>query len=221
MEYNTGRESLTLKEYGRNIHKLVEFVKTVEDKEKRNKYAATLVELMKQINPNVKDSNDYHQKVWDDLFIISEFNLDAEGPFPVPNSEILDRKPNRVPYKSNEIRFRHYGRNVEIMIGQAIEMENEEEKQGAIVAVGRLMKSFCLTWNKDSIEDRVILEHIKKLSGGKLDIDLAFVEEHKLFDSKKEKSGGHGNGRQDHSNNHHHQKRNNKMGGGKRKRKRN
>lgn len=219
MEYNTGREALTLKEYGRNIHKLVEFVKTVEDKEKRNKYAATLVELMKQINPNVKDSNDYHQKVWDDLFIISDFNLEAEGPFPVPNSEILERKPNRVPYKSNEIRFRHYGRNVEIMISQAIEMESEEEKQGAIVAVGRLMKSFCLTWNKDSIEDRVILEHIKKLSGGKLSMDLAFVEEHKLFDSKKVNSSGNGNGRPDNSNNNHHQKR--KMGGGKRKRKRN
>ena len=218
MEYNTGREALTLKEYGRNIHKLVEFVKTVEDKEKRNKYAATLVELMKQINPNVKDSNDYHQKVWDDLFIISDFDLDAEGPFPVPNAEILERKPNRVPYKSNEIRFRHYGRNVEIMISQAIEMESEEEKQGAIVAVGRLMKSFCLAWNKDAVEDRVILEHIRKLSGGKLEMDLAFIEEHKLFDSKKsEKSGG--NSRPENTNNHHHQKR--KVGGGKRKRKRN
>lgn len=218
MEYNTGRETLTLKEYGRNINKLVDFVKTVDDKEKRNKYAATLVELMKQINPNVKDSNDYHQKVWDDLFIISDFNLDAEGPFPVPNDDILDRKPNRVPYKSNEIKFRHYGRNVEIMIDQAIAMESEEDKQGAIVAIGRLMKSFCLTWNKDSIEDRVILEHMKRLSGGKLDIDLAFVEEHKLFDSKKEKSGGNSNSRPDH-NHHHHQKR--KPGGGiKRKRKR-
>ena len=219
MEYNTGREALTLKEYGRNIHKLVEFVKTVEDKEKRNKYAATLVELMKQINPNVKDSNDYHQKVWDDLFIISDFNLEAEGPFPVPNAEILERKPNRVPYKSNEIKFRHYGRNVEIMISQAIEMESEEEKQGAIVAVGRLMKSFCLTWNKDSVEDRVVLEHIKKLSGGKLSMDLAFIEEHKLFDSKKDKSGGNANPRPDNSGGHHHQKR--KMSGGKRKRKRN
>lgn len=220
MEYNTGREALTLKEYGRNIEKLVEFIKTVDDQEKRNKYAATLVELMKQINPNVKDSNDYHQKVWDDLFIISDFKLEAEGPFPIPSAEILERKPDLVPYKSNEIRFRHYGRNVEIMISQAIEMESEEEKQGAIVAIGRLMKSFCLTWNKDSIEDRVVLEHIKKLSGGKLEMDLAFIEEHKLFDSKKEKSGGNGNGRPDHhSNNHHHQKR--KMGGAKRKRKRN
>lgn len=219
MEYNTGRENLTLKEYGRNIDKLVAFVKTVEDKEKRDKYAATLVELMKQINPNVKDSNDYHQKVWDDIFIIAGFDLDAESPFPKPDSEILVRKPNRVPYKSNEIRFRHYGRNVEIMISQAIEMEVEEERQGAIIAIGRLMKSFCLTWNKDSVEDRVILEHMKKLSGGKLTIDLAFVEEHKLFDSKKDKSGGNGHhhhqGRPD---NHSHQKR--KMSG-KRKRKRN
>lgn len=216
MEYNTGRESLTLKEYGRNIHKLVDFIKTVEDKEKRDKYASTLVELMKQINPNVKDANDYHQKVWDDIFIIAGFDLDAESPFPKPDSEILERKPNRVPYKSNEIKFRHYGRNVEIMISQAIEMESDEEKQGAIIAIGRLMKSFCLTWNKDSVEDRVILEHIKKLSGGKLSIDLAFVEEHKLFDSKKEKMGGSNHqGRPD---NHSHQKR--KMGG-KRKRKRN
>ncbi len=185
MEYNTDKGYLKLREYGRNIQNLAARIKDVEDKEKRNSYAETLVELMKQINPNLKDSNDYNQKVWDDLFIISDFTLDVESPFPTPSAETLDKKPNRVPYKSNEIRFKHYGRNVEVMIEQAIAMEDPEVKEGAIVSIGRLMKSFFNTWNKDSIEDKIILDHIRSMSKGELDIDLKKVEEYKLFDSSK------------------------------------
>ncbi|MEM9327885.1 MAG: DUF4290 domain-containing protein [Bacteroidota bacterium] len=203
MEYNTDREGVTLMEYGRNIHKLVAHIKTVEDREKRSSYAETVVQLMKQINPNVKDSTDYNQKVWDDLFIISDFDLDVDSPFPIPNAEILDRKPDRVLYKSNEIRYKHYGRNLEIMISQAIEMEDPETREGAVISIGRLMKSFAQTWNGDNLEDKIVLDHIKRLSGGKLDIDLEKVMEYKLFDSKvknerpqKHDSGGGGSNNQ-------------------------
>lgn len=185
MEYNTDREHLTLKEYGRNIGKMVEYMKTVEDQEKRDSFAETLVELMKQINPNVRDSNDYNQKVWDDLFIISGFKLEVKSPFPIPNSEILEKKPERVQYKSNEIKFKHYGRNLEIMIELAKAMEDPEEREGAIISIGRLMKSFFYTWNKDSVEDKVIALHINRMSGGELVVDLPKVEEHKLFDSSR------------------------------------
>ena len=191
-------------EYGRNIHKLVKHIKTVEDKEKRSSYAESVVQLMKQINPNVKDSTDYNQKVWDDLFIISDFELDVDSPFPAPNSEILDRKPDRVQYKANEIRYKHYGRNIEEMISQAIEMEDPETREGAIVSIGRLMKSFAQTWNGDNMEDKVVLEHIRRMSGGKLEIDLEKVAEYKLFDSKvknerpqrHDSGGGGGNNNQ-------------------------
>ncbi len=203
MEYNTDRKGLTLMEYGRNIHKLVKHIKTVEDREKRTSYAESVVQLMKQINPNVKDSTDYNQKVWDDLFIISNFDLDVDSPYPIPNAEILDRKPDRVPYKSNAIKYKHYGRNIDIMIGQAIEMEDPESREGAIVSIGRLMKSFAQTWNNDNMEDKTVLEHIKRMSGGKLEIDLEKVAEYKLFDSKvkserpqKGESGGGGGGQQ-------------------------
>ena len=217
MEYNTDKGPLKLREYGRNVQNLAAKIKETDDKEKRNSYAETLVELMKQINPNLKDSNDYNQKVWDDLFIISDFDLDVESPFPTPNADILDRKPDRVPYKSNEIRFKHYGRNVEIMIEQAIAMEDPDEKEGAIVSIGRLMKSFFNTWNKDSIEDKIILQHLQSMSKGALTIDLAKVEEYRLFDSSK---GSQRNFRNDNhrDNNNNHRR---KGGHNKRKKRRN
>lgn len=202
LEYNTQREFLNLREYGRNVQNLVEHLKTVKDKDERAKKAATLVELMKLINPDLnKDSNENDQKIWDDLHIISGFELDIEGPFPTPDKEVLSKKPERLKYYSNEIRYRHYGRSVELLIDQAIAMEDPKEKEGAIVSIGRLMKGFYQTWNKDAIEDEQILKNIKQMSGGKLDIDIEVVKELGLFDSEKKpssrrysnKGGGHRN----------------------------
>ena len=186
MEYNTERSHLKLREYGRNVQNLVEHLKGIGDKEERNRKAATLVELMKSINPDLnKDSTDYDQKVWDDLYIISNFELDFEGPFEKPKPEILDKKPDRVGYGSNSIRYKHYGRSVEILIDQAVAMEDPKEKEGAVVAIGRLMKSFYQTWNKDVIEDEQVLKNIKQLSNNQLDINIETVKELGLFDSDK------------------------------------
>lgn len=190
LEYNTQREFLNLREYGRNVQNLVEHLKTVKDKDERAKKAATLVELMKLINPDLsKDSNENDQKIWDDLHIISGFDLDIEGPFPTPDKEVLSKKPERLKYYSNEIRYRHYGRSVELLMDQAIALEDPKEKEGAIVSIGRLMKGFYQTWNKDAIEDEQILKNIKQMSGGKLDIDIEVVKELGLFDSEKKPSG--------------------------------
>ncbi|WP_424963527.1 DUF4290 domain-containing protein [Ekhidna sp.] len=188
LEYNTQRAQLKLREYGRNVQNLVAHLRTVEDKEERNKKAATLVELMKLINPDLGKNNESDQKVWDDLHIISNFELDIEGPFPKPDASVLDRKPERLKYYSNEIKYRHYGRGVELLIDQAIEMEDPKEREGAIVAIGRLMKGFFQTWNKESIEDEQILKNIKRLSNDKLDIDIETVKELGLFDSEKKHS---------------------------------
>lgn len=207
LEYNTQRTDLRLREYGRNVQNLIAHLKTIDDKEERNKKAATLIELMKLINPDLnKDSTENDQKIWDDLHIISNFELDLEGPFPKPDKEVLDKKPDRMKYYSNEIKYRHYGRSVELLIEQAIEMEDPKEKEGAIVSIGRLMKGFYQTWNKDAIEDEQVLKNIKKLSNDQLDINIETVKELGLFDS--EKKGGNGGRR--YSNN---KGRNNKGGG--------
>lgn len=185
-EYNTQRNHLTLREYGRNVQNLVAFIKTIDDKEKRNKYAALLVELMKMINPEFsKDASEYTQKVWDDLFIISKFDLDVESPFPIPESTILERKPDRMKYSLNSIRFRHYGKNIEILIKNAIALEDPKEKEGAVIAIGKLMKSFYQTWNKDNIEDEQVLKNIRQLSEDQLDIDINKVKEYGLFDTER------------------------------------
>jgi len=186
MDYNTQRTHLNLREYGRNVQNLVAHLKTIEDTESRNRKAAMLVELMKSINPDLnKDSSEYDQKIWDDLYIISNFELDFEGPFEKPNAEILDKKPQRLEYSANQIKFKHYGRSVEILIEQAIAMEDPKEKEGAIVTIGRLMKSFYQTWNNDAIEDEQVLKNIKQLSKDQLDINIETVKELGLFDSDK------------------------------------
>ncbi len=185
LEYNTQRSYLKLREYGRNVQNLVAHLKTIKDKEDRNKKAATLVELMKLINPDLSKNDETDQKVWDDLHIISNFELDIEGPFPKPDPSVLDRKPERLKYYSNEIKYRHYGRGVELLIDQAIAMEDPKEREGAIVAIGRLMKGFFQTWNKEAIEDELILKNIKRMSNDKLDINIETVKELGLFDSDK------------------------------------
>ncbi|MFT5642457.1 MAG: hypothetical protein ACI9A7_002568 [Cyclobacteriaceae bacterium] len=186
LEYNTEREHITLKEYGRNVQNLVQHIKNTDDKEKRDKYASVLVELMKSINPEFsKDANEYTQKVWDDLFIISKFDLDVKSPFAIPESTILDRKPDRVKYKLNRIRYKHYGKNVEQLIKDAIALEDPAEKEGAVVAIGKLMKTFFQTWNNEVIEDTQILKNIRQLSENQLDIEIEKVNEFSLFDSEK------------------------------------
>lgn len=191
MDYNTQRAHLKLREYGRNVQNLVAHLRTIEDQEEKNKKAATLVELMKLINPDLsKDSIEHDQKIWDDLHLISNYELEVEGPFPKPDAEAINRKPEKVAYCSNDIKYRHYGRSVEILIEQACAMEDPKEREGAIVAIGRLMKSFFQAWNKEQIEDEQVLKNIRHLSNDQLTIDIELVKELGLFDSDKKSSGG-------------------------------
>jgi hypothetical protein len=186
MEYNTQRNHLKLREYGRNVQNLVAVIKNETDKEKRSKHAATLVELMKMINPNLnQDTQDYDQKIWDDIYIISEFDLEVDSPYTRPEPSLLDKKPQRVPYASNQIKYKHYGRSMELLIEKAILLEDPKEKEGAVIVIGKLMKSFFHTWNKDLIEDEQVLMNIKRMSDNKLDINIDNVKEFKLFDLGK------------------------------------
>lgn len=184
-EYNTVKEKLVLREYGRNIQKIVAYLTTVEDKEDRNKKAETLIELMKLINPNIKDTPEIAQKLWDDLHIISDFTIEVDGPFPQPDRAVLDKKPERMSYNSNEITFKHYGRNIELLVQKAISLEDPEEKEAAIVHIGKLMKTFFYSYNKDVIDDQVVMTHIRDLSNNQLEIDMEKVKEHNLFEPQR------------------------------------
>ena len=159
-DYNTIRPALILKEYGRNMQMLIEYIKTIDDKEKRSESAHVLIELMKLINPNAKDTQENSQKLWDDLFIMSDFDLDIDSPFPMPEKEILNKKPERLGYKGTEIRFKHYGRNIQLLIEKAIELEDPEERDAAIIHIGRLMKSFQNMKSWFLIKNKVLVIHI-------------------------------------------------------------
>ena len=181
-DYNTQRPRLVLKEYGRNVQKLAAYINTIENREERDRFARLLTELMRQIHPNMRDGQDYANKLWDDLFILSGFNLDVESPFPLPEKNLLGHKPKRVPYNTHELKYRHYGRNVELIIDKAILIEDPEEKEQAIIYLGKLMKAFYSTWNKENVDDAVIVQHIREMSKGKLSIGVEKVKSMQLFD---------------------------------------
>ncbi|WKV11286.1 DUF4290 domain-containing protein [Marivirga harenae] len=184
LDYNTQRPEMKLKEYGRNVQMLVKHLRTVEDKEQRNKMAFTVVDLIKQLSSGPKDnSNENMQKYWDDLYIMSDFNLEVDSPFPMPEKEILGKKPQPVKYASEEVKFKHYGRNVELLVEKAISLEDPEEKQAAVYYIGRLMKTFYTTWNRDNVTEEAIADNIKQLSNGKLSVDIEHVKATNAFDT--------------------------------------
>ncbi|SMD33041.1 protein of unknown function [Reichenbachiella faecimaris] len=195
IEYNTIREGVTLKEYGRNVQDLVAHLNTIEDKEERSKKAATLVELMKQINPAMQNTPEVEQKLWDDLHIISNFTVDIDGPFPTPSKEILEKKPDKMGYSNNNITFRHFGKNIELLVDKAITLEDAEEQEAAIIHIGKLMKTFIYSYNRDNIEDDVVYTNIRKLSKNQLDIDMEKVKAGNLFEPiRKERRNDRDNG---------------------------
>ncbi|MCX6273087.1 MAG: DUF4290 domain-containing protein [Bacteroidetes bacterium] len=168
MEYNSGRPHLVLPEYGRNIQKMVDFALTIEDRDKRTNVAKTIINIMAQINPQVKESTDYKQKLWDHLYIISDFKLDVETTYVMPSPEVLKAKPDRIPYTIRDFKYGHYGRNIQKIIEKVAEMEDSPEKEALVNTIANHLKKAFLTWNRDSVNDEVIYEHLAELSKGKL-----------------------------------------------------
>lgn len=180
-EYNSQLELLHLKEYGRNIQKIAQYIQGVEDKEKQSRMASTLVELMKQINPNSKDNQDYDHMIWDHLYFVSDLKLEVQdSPYPKPVTKV-QQAPKKVAYSNDKIRFLHYGKNVELLIEKAIAMEDQEEKETATIHIARLMKRFYSTWNKEGVENEIILNHLQLMSGKKLSLDIEKVTEENLL----------------------------------------
>ncbi len=170
MDYNTSREKLHLPEYGRNIQMMINHAVSLESKEERTKAAETIIQVMGNMNPQLKDNRDYKHKLWDHLHIISQFNLDIETPFEPPAPEELFQKPDRIAYPGGRIKFMHYGKIVELMIEKALEMEAGDSKDNFVYAIANHMKLAYVTWNKDSVPDEVVFKALHVLSDGKLSV---------------------------------------------------
>ena len=168
MNYNTERTELILPEYGRNVHQMVDYLKTVEDRDERNIGAKAIIELMGQLNPQLRDLEDYTHKLWDHLFIMADFSLDVDSPYPIPNKEEFEGKPRRVEYPEELTKFRHYGKVILKIIEESSKEEDPEQRKALAMMVGNLMKKTYLQWNKNVVEDSVIWGHLKELSNGKI-----------------------------------------------------
>lgn len=182
LDYNTQRDALVLKEYGRNMQNMVRHLKTIEDIDERTRAAETLINLMKQLNPSVRENSDNIHRIWDHLYIMADGEIEFNNEFLPQTEEERNRKPEHIGYTAEPVKYRHYGRNVELLIAKAAELEDEQEIIDAVADIGKLMKSFYLTWNRDSVEDEVILKDIKRLSEGKIDIDIEIIKQDNLFE---------------------------------------
>ena len=203
MEYNSQRSKMNISEYGRNIQKMIEHIMSVEDREKRNQLAKATIQVMGQLNPHLRDVNDFKHKLWDHLFIMSNFQLDVDSPYPIPSPETLKKKPEQLSYASNNITFRHYGRHIERMIEKATEFEEGEEKDALVKMIANHLKKSYLTWNRDAVTDEEIASHLHKLSQGKLNLDNV-----KLSNTQDIISAGGGLGSSQHRKKGHQSKKN-------------
>ncbi|WP_248723247.1 DUF4290 domain-containing protein [Seonamhaeicola sp. ML3] len=170
LEYNTEREHLIIPEYGRHMQKMINHAKTIEDKEERNKIAKSIISVMGNMQPHLRDVPDFQHKLWDQLFIMANFELDVDSPFPKPTKEVLEERPEPLRYPQNHPKYRFYGNNIKTMIDVANTWEDGELKEALLYTIANHMKKCFLNWNKDSVEDAVIYDHLFELSGGKIDL---------------------------------------------------
>lgn len=162
--YNTERVTLYIPEYGRNVQKMVDYLKTIEDRDKRNEQARAIIKVMEIINPAVHLQDNYEQKLWDHLHIISGFDLDVDSPYPSPAPESLNEKPLPIPYPGKPVKAAHYGRNIENMIDYIAGVEEGESKTSMIRSLAIYMRQQYLIWNKDTVSDQTIFQDIARMS---------------------------------------------------------
>ncbi len=180
LEYNTERPPLHIPEYGRHFQKMVDYAVQIEDRSERNKVAQAIIGVMGNLQPHLRDVPDFQHKLWDQLFIMSDFKLDVDSPFPITSKETLQQRPEPLEYPQNHPKYRFYGNNIKRMIDVAVKWEKGDLRDALEYAIANHMKKCYLNWNKDSVEDAAIFEHLKELSKG--EIDLANDGEH-LTDS--------------------------------------
>lgn len=180
LEYNTERSQLIIPEYGRHFQKMVDHAVSIEDEEERNRVAQSIISVMGNLQPHLRDVPDFQHKLWDQLFIMSDFKLDVKSPFPITSKEVLRQRPEPLEYPQNHPKYRFYGNNIKRMIDVAVKWEKGDKREGLEYAIANHMKKCYLNWNKDMVDDNAIFKHLYELSDGQ--IDLA-AEDETLTDS--------------------------------------
>lgn len=213
MEYNTTRELLPITEYGRNIKKMIDYTVSIEDREKRNRLAKAIISVMSQLNPQMRDNNEYKHKLWDHLFILSDYKLDVDAPFPKPSKFEIEAKPEKVSYPSHNIAYKHYGKNIEKIINKIAEKEEGPHKDALIMVIANHMKKSYLSWNRESVDDEVIAQHLVELSTGTLKLSeemklnatrdiLAVSKRRSNYTNNQQNAKSNNNNRKNYTNNY-------------------
>ncbi|MDG1334377.1 MAG: DUF4290 domain-containing protein [Crocinitomicaceae bacterium] len=171
MEYNTARGKMLLPEYGRNVQNMIQHAMEIEDREERNRAAQAIIEVMGQLNPHLRDVDDYRHKLWTHLFVMSDFKLDVDSPFEIPEEESLQERPEPVPYPKSKIRFGHFGQYTQKILEESREMTDEGEREYMTNSMGNFMKKQYLIHNNNAVENNVIADQLMELSQGDLKIE--------------------------------------------------
>jgi hypothetical protein len=170
-DYNSTRNKLILSEYGRNVQNMVKYIVALPTKEERNRYAQVVIDLMGFLNPHLRDVADFKHKLWDHLHIISDYQIDVDSPYPKPTPEAVHMKPKPLRYPHQRIKYKHYGKTIELMMEKAKAIEEPERRKHMIQSIANFMKMAYVQWNKDSVTDESILADLAAMSGGELKVD--------------------------------------------------
>src|ERR1700754_448480 len=228
MEYNTTRNHLVMREYGRHIQKMIEYLLTLEDKEKRQRNAHAVIELMGFLNPHLKNVEDFRHKLWDHLFLISDFTLQVKSPYPIPTRETLKARPNPLPYPKRYPKLLHLGKNLETIINKALKEDEGEKRQGFANAIAYYMKLAYNNWHKETVHDDAIQQELSTLTSGQLEFtNTPYVKSFRPNENReRDNRSGYGDYRNKRNqkfqqrNNNRNNDRNNDRGGNKFKKKR-
>lgn len=192
MEYNTQRNHLIMKEYGRHIQRMVEYLLTVEDKEKRQKQAQVVIEMMGVLNPHLKNVEDFRHMLWDHLFFVSNFELVVDSPYPIPTKETYKQKPDPLPYPKGKPKYSHLGKNLEMVIEKALKEENEEKRVGFANSIAYYMKLAYSNWHKEMVHDDSIRAELNIITDGQLEFDSTPYVKHYRATDDRDSRGGYG-----------------------------
>jgi hypothetical protein len=194
LEYNTSRNYLIVREYGRHIQRMVEYLMTLEDREQRQRNAYVIIELMGFLNPHLKNVEDFRHKLWDHLFLISDFKLDVDSPYPIPTRETLKARPEPLHYPKKYPRYNHLGKNIEVVIDKALKEENPEKKQGFANAVAYYMKLTYSNWHKELVHDDNIQSELNTITEGQLEFNNRPFVKHRTDNVERDEYRTQGGG---------------------------
>lgn len=223
MQYYISEKPLKLREYGRNVQSMIDYAKTLEDREQRTLVAKEIIRIMTNLVPNLKDNPDYKQKLWDHLFMISEYDFDIDSPYPIPTKQELESRPEkRMEYFKEKPRFKQYGYNVELMIKKAAKMEPGPQRMAYLNLIANTMKLFLRSMDREAMPGTIIAEHMKDISNGAIDIkgeDLTITKMPPNMTSPHNHQSKSSYGRNNKRNNRNNKKSNNKNKNNNRRRK--